>query len=267
MIVGFLGYGTISKLICRELAKELDSDIRLWGYLDPYLSESSAETESLERAQDIAALLASPSDLIVEAADQNAVATHVPVIIRSGKDVLSLSVGAYLDHTLYETIEAACREEGSGRLYLPSGALPAIDMIKTAALRRLDHVELITRKPFEALRGNPEVDRMLENSGSKRTLTLFHGNAREAVQRFPKNVNVSATLSLAGIGPDRTRVTIIADPEVDRNIHTVNVRGEFGELSLEIKANPSDNPKTSLTAPLSAVALIRSFSQCIRIGT
>lgn len=267
MTISFLGYGAISRLIHRELGNDRNAPVHFWGFFDPYLQDALADRGDLRRAAAVSELLDSPSDLIVEAAHQDAVKLYVPDIIRSGKSVVSMSVGAYLDPAFYQLIEAVCREPENGRLYIPSGALPAVDLLKAASLRRIDSVELVTRKPFEALRGNRSFEEQVHSSAAGESVTVFSGSARDAVREFPKNVNISATLSLAGVGAEKTRVTIIADPNIDKNTHTVRVIGEFGELTAEVKSNPSENPKTSLTAPLSAVSLIRRLSDGIQIGT
>ena len=41
---------------------------------------------------------------------------------------------------------------------------------------------------------------------------------------FPKNLNVAVTLSLFGLGPDKTNVTVIADPDVKMNCHKINLK-------------------------------------------
>jgi aspartate dehydrogenase len=85
---------------------------------------------------------------------------------------------------------------------------------------------------------------------------------------FPSNLNVVAALSLAGIGPDRTRVILVADPSGDRNIHEITARGAFGELMVRVENRPApDNPKTSMLAALSALALLRQLSEPIRVGS
>jgi aspartate dehydrogenase len=84
---------------------------------------------------------------------------------------------------------------------------------------------------------------------------------------FPKNVNVAATVSLAGIGFDRTVVKIIADPKVQRNMQRVDVRGRFGEMKVQMLNHAStSNPRTSYMAPLSAIAVIRKIISGIFIG-
>lgn len=97
---------------------------------------------------------------------------------------------------------------------------------------------------------------------------MYEGPAREAVRKFPANVNVAATLSLAGIGLDKTKVKIVADPEVKNNIHEISVQGDFGELKTRVENVPSpQNPKTSYLAALSAIATLKKITDGVEIGT
>ena len=84
---------------------------------------------------------------------------------------------------------------------------------------------------------------------------------------FPANLNVVAALSIAGIGPDRTRVILVADPAATRNVHEVAARGSFGDLHIRLENLPTPgNPKTSLLAPLSVLALLRRLSEPVQVG-
>ena len=97
---------------------------------------------------------------------------------------------------------------------------------------------------------------------------IFDGNAKEAVRAFPANVNVAASLSLAGIGPEKTQVKIFVDPGASRNIHEIVVTGDFGKLTCLIENVPSpDNPRTSLLAGLSAIATLKKIIEPLHIGT
>ena len=111
---------------------------------------------------------------------------------------------------------------------------------------------MVSRKPIAALEGAPY---LVENEISVAVLAheqeVFFGPAREACRGFPSNLNVSAAVSLAGIGPDRTMVRIIADPELSRNCHDITVEGEFGLLKVHIENIPSENPKTGRLTALS----------------
>ena len=83
---------------------------------------------------------------------------------------------------------------------------------------------------------------------------------------FPANVNVMAAVSLAGIGPDRTRARIIAVPGLARNCHDIDVEGEFGRLQVHIENIPSENPKTGKLTALSIIRAVRDAVDTVRIG-
>ena len=76
-----------------------------------------------------------------------------------------------------------------------------------------------------------------------------------------------AALSLAGVGPERTRIKIFAVPGLDRNRHRVHVEGEFGQLNVEIANVPSENPRTGKLSYLSTIALLRDLGSALRVGS
>jgi aspartate dehydrogenase len=127
---------------------------------------------------------------------------------------------------------------------------------------------MITRKPPRGLRGAPYLEANgISVEGLNAAKQVFCGNAREAAAGFPENVNVAAALSLAGIGPERTMVEIWADPQIDRNCHTIEVDSDAARFSLAIENVPSENPKTGRITALSVVAALRKLHAPLRIGT
>ena len=182
----------------------------------------------------------------------------------SGKDVMVISIGALLEHP---GVINRARESGC-RLYAPSGAIAGLDGIKSACQGQVDRVEMVSRKPISALEGAPY---LLDNEICIDELNeeeeVFLGTAREACRGFPSNLNVSAAVSLAGIGPDRTMVRIIADPNLSRNCHDITVEGEFGLLQVHIENIPSENPKTGRLTALSIIRSVRDLFDPVRIGT
>jgi aspartate dehydrogenase len=202
--------------------------------------------------------------LIVEAAGGHVVADLARRTFEAGKSLIVISVGALLDHA--ELFDLA--REAECDLIVPSGAIAGLDGVKAACTGRVDFVRLTSRKPPRALMGAPfliEHDVSLEGLSEARL--LFKGSAREAVRGFPDNLNVSAALSLAGIGPDLTEVAISADPSVERNCHDIEVQGEFGVLRVHIENIPGENPKTGRLTALSIIRAIDDYSDRVRIGT
>jgi aspartate dehydrogenase len=207
-------------------------------------------------------------DVIVEAAGPGVVREFAGRWLDGGSDVLTMSVGALVDADLLRDLAATAARTGR-RVLVPSGAIGGLDAIRAARIGGLDEVELRSTKPPRALRGAPylvaagfDVDAVTEPA------VVFDGSAAEAVVGFPANLNVVAALSLAGLGPDRTRVVLIADPTGERNVHEIRARGTFGELHVRLENRPTPgNPKTSLLAPLSALALLRGLGDPVRVGS
>jgi aspartate dehydrogenase len=55
---------------------------------------------------------------------------------------------------------------------------------------------------------------------------------------------------------------------VDRNIHEVEVVGDFGEFRTTTEnIRCSMNPKTSVLAAYSAIKLLNSLNESLRVGT
>ena len=203
------------------------------------------------------------SDLLVEAAGGDVVPELATKVFAAGKDLMVISVGALLDHP---DIMAESRRTGC-RLYVPSGAIAGLDGIKSACVGQITHVTHTTRKPPLGLEGAPYLlERGISLVGLQEEKEVFCGSAREACRGFPANVNVTAAVSLAGIGPDQTRVRILAVPDLPRNCHDIDVEGEFGRLHVHIENVPSENPKTGKLTALSIIRAVQDVVDPVRIG-
>lgn len=205
--------------------------------------------------------------LIVEAASQEAARYYVPLALSAGVDSLIMSVGVMQDEEFQaDAYRLASRK--SARIYVPSGAVGGIDALSAASVEDIDKVTLTTTKPPSAFGPSPYLDSKGIDPRELRVRTeLFHGTAKEAVVHFPQNINVAATISLAGIGFDRTIIRIVCDPQVKTNEHRLQASGRFGELDAVTRNVPSPrNPKTSYLAALSAISAVKKITGNTWVG-
>lgn len=196
-------------------------------------------------------------DLVVEAAGHAAIEQHVlPALGRSVPAIVA-SVGALSAPGLPERLEAAARA-GRTQVQLIAGAIGAIDALAAARIGGLDSVRYTGRKPPHAWSGTP-AEQAHDLKALRAPTVIFEGAAREAARQYPKNANVAATVSLAGLGLDRTTVRLIADPALDENVHQVEAAGAFGRFELTMRNQPlAANPKTSALTVYSAVRALRA---------
>jgi len=262
--IGLLGCGTMGGEIAGAVASGGVRNARIVAVHDPDVPRATAAAGLLDPAPEICAtvddLLAMEEvDLVVECASQAALKVHGLTILSAPKHLLMISSGALADARLFAAMsEAAVR---NGRQFIvPSGALGGIDAIR-AARHLLDEVTLVSTKRPDAFSGAPGFARWegVEFHGPQ---VIYEGTVTEAVSLFPANVNVAATVGLAGLGPERTRVRVIADPDAPGNVHEVRARGECGEFSFRLVNRPHvRNPKTSHLAVLSAIEALRAFCE------
>lgn len=254
MKIGIIGCGAIGSHVARASAN-MEEIEKIYLY-----DIETEKAKRLEREIDKAEFkkfeeFIGEVDVVFESASQDAVYEYAEKVIEAKKDLIIMTVGALFDDEFREKlIEKA--KKNKCKIYLPSGAVAGLDGIKAASIGGLDEVTLVTTKSPEAF--GKEIE--------KRKI-LFEGNAREAIKMFPRNINVAACLSLAGIGFERTKIKVVADPVIKFNSHKILAHGKFGRLRAEVENLPNpENPSTSYLASLSAIALLKKILNPLQIG-
>lgn len=209
--------------------------------------------------------LAQVADIVVECLPPAQFDDVAVPVVEAGRVLIPLSVSALLER---DGLIRRARETGA-RILVPSGAILGLDAIKAMAEGELTSVTHVTRKPPGSLAGAPYLeDNGISIENLAEPLLIFRGSVLEGAKHFPKNVNVSVAVSLAGIGPERTMLEVWADPSLDRNTHRVVADSDIARITVEIEGVPApDNPRTGLITPYSVIATLRGLVAPMKVGT
>ena len=273
--VGLIGCGSMGSELARTVFRGNAGNARIVGLFDEYVPGRAALADELTsdahprptETDTVADLINIDSlDLVIECASQVAAAAHIESVLNVGISMLVMSSGAMIDPEFMRSISAAADRNGAS-IYIPSGAVGGIDALR-ASKGLLEEVTIVSTKKPISLTGAPGFAEW-ENKEISESTVIFEGSASEAVPLFPANVNVAATVSMAGLGPDRTRVRVVADPDSPGNVHEINALSRAGKFSFRFENIPHEtNPKTSFLAVLAAVETLRSICEpSLRIGT
>lgn len=255
--IAIIGCGAIGEAVAGYLAEYEDIVIGV-AIIEPGMESRARELfgEDVEIAYSVDELT-TRVDLAADCAGHPALRHHGEAILSHGINLVTVSSGALADAGLYDRLAAAAQQGGS-QLRVVSGAIGALDALSAASIGSLAKVTYRGRKPPQGWRGSPAETKLDLDTLSEATVH-FSGSARHAALEYPKNANVAASVALAGIGFDDTLVELIADPDVERNIHEIVAEGDFGryEFRIEGRSLPG-NPRSSALTAMSVVREILS---------
>lgn len=258
MNIGIIGAGAITQFLLAEIN---NGDLKKLQVTSLYVRNKKkydhlSTTYDVQLFDDIYEFLESSIDIVVEAATVEAVQTLIPTVLEK-KDVVLISIGALSEETFLREIYDVA-ETNDRTISLPSGAIGGLDLLQSAhGLGEVNAVSLTTRKPASSF--------LMDDI--EKEAVIFKGSAQEAIKKFPKNINVSIILSLAGLGVEETVVKMIADPNINENNHTIHITGAFGSATMSVTNSPmKTNPNTSYLAALSILSTLKNYSSRIKIG-
>ena len=259
--VTLVGFGAIGQSIFERLGGHAGVVISHVVVPQGRVAQLQAQLGS---AAQVCAVVPGDTQLLLECAGHAAITQHVLPALSAGVECALLSIGALAEPGLAQQLEDAAKRGGT-QVHLLAGAIGGIDAIAAARLAGLSAVTYTGRKPPAGWRGTA-AEQQLDLSTLVAATVVLEGTARQAAQMYPKNANVAATVSLAGLGLDATRVRLIADPGVTENIHEIDARGEFGEIHITMRGKPlAGNPKTSALTVLSALRFLHNRVSAVTI--
>ena len=238
--VGLIGCGAIGTVLAEAIGRKLVVCDELVVFdIDPSKSQKLKDALKfpVTIAKSVDDLLTQKPKVVVEAASQQAAKEVVPKIVASGAEAVVMSTGALLD-----------LDVDLSHVHVPSGAIGGLDALSSAALAGIDEVTLTSRKNPKAFGAHNKTEKV-----------MYEGSAEEAAKKFPREMNVAATLALT-VKPAKVKVRVVSDPEVTRNTHEIHVKWRFGEMALKFANDPHpDNPHTSALAAWSAIKLLQTL--------
>lgn len=231
--IGFIGCGKIGRSMAEHIQNKAGHQISF--IQDPFFQDDGRlEGKIISQGSDI---FYEGTDLIVEAATADILKENIELILKHS-NLLVLSVTAFSDDKFTERVKELCSRYNR-HIYFPHGAILGMDGLFDAR-SIINSVTIETVKSPKSL-GRDDVERTI----------VYEGTTREACQLYPRNVNVHATVALAGLGFDKTYSKIISDPAVTTNTHTICIEGEGISFKLNISSF-STGGVTGFYTPISA---------------
>lgn len=209
--------------------------------------------------------IANHCDIVIEALPPTLFEDLAMPVLQAGKTLVVLTASQLMGRQ--DLIDLATKT--GAKIVIPSGAILGLDAIKGVAEGTINSVVIETRKPVAGLIKAPYV---VQKGLDLRALTepqlILEGAVTEVARVFPANVNVAVAVSLAGPGPDKTRMEVWADPSLERNLHTVRVTSDSSDFTMSIQNRPSEeNPATGKITALSVIAWLREQTAVLQVGT
>ena len=262
------GFGNVGRQVAEFVRDDTSGALEIAGIAarDRDRARSAAQDLGLDVPVVSAAEAPTLADVIVEAGTYDSFRDIVAPAIEAGKHVVAVSVGA-----LAVNLDLIDRAETTGAtLQIANGTLPGLDILRGAREAGIDEVRLVSAMLPRSLVHEAYI---LENgidlaAAEHGPVPVFRGTAREAAAHFPRHFNVAVSLSLAGIGLDRTTVDISADGRLPGARHTIRVRSPAVELEMTSHNFPSPrNNRTSRIVAPTIVAALRAMSAPVRVGS
>jgi len=271
MRIGIIGGGVMGRLFLNYIrAGELPGAqvVAVAGRNAQSKGRALADEFQVPFTTGIPALLAQKPEVVIESAGHDAVREYGEAVLTQGVDFIVLSGGVLADDALRARLEQAAAKNDA-LLYVPSGGIGGLDVLKAVNVAGVESVTITVSKPAAAWKGIAYVEQQgLDMDAITAPTVLYEGPVRQGAGYFPANVNIAAALSMAGIGFDRTRMKVVADPALKFNTHAIDIRGKTGNISLRFENLPAPgNPKTAWLACYSALAALKELKGTVRYGT
>ena len=261
--LAIIGSGSLGSIIAKVIAQDMSEDYEILGVLSGRIENAIklADEIGCRAYKTLDDIIDDRPDYIIEAASPNVFKDIGLEILANGINLIPLSVGALADTEFYNRVKEMATENKC-RVHIPPGAVGGFDVLRASMLMEDGKVSITTEKSPESLDGAP----FLKNKdlSKEKIQEVFSGYAQQAIEHFPKNVNVAVATALATTGVENTKVFINSSPGSKRNKHTIKLMAETVNVTIAIETIPSkNNPRSSTLAAYSVIGLLKNLKSPI----
>lgn len=261
--IAIIGYGALGRILVDAILDKLSNEYVIKGVWTRNIEKHlpSLKEKGVPAYSTVEELLADSTDYVVEIAGVQVVKDYGQRILESQKHLIVTSVGALSQASFYENLQETARSKGQ-KVYVTSGAVGGFDIFQAIALMGHAHGQIHTQKAPRSLEGAPHLQgRSLSEESAQ---LIFDGSAREAIDAFPKNINVAVASALASVGVEDMRTQIESVPGLEANIHEIKVENDSVQALLQVTSLPDPvNPKSSVITAWSVAALLKNLASPI----
>ncbi|MBU3114433.1 aspartate dehydrogenase domain-containing protein [Clostridium lacusfryxellense] len=249
--LALIGSGYLNEIVANALENNYLPEYELVGVMgrNPERTQDFAKRHNCEACANIQELMALKPDFTAEAASPQAVIDYTETILKSGSNLVVLSIGAFADASLYEGVKKTAAENHK-KIYIASGAVGGFDVLRATALMGPIKATMTSKKSPLSLYHTPLYKEELMKITEPEQ--VFTGTTKEAIEMLPFQFNVAVATALASAGPEKTTFNINAVPDFRGDEYNIEIQGEEVQTDLNIYS------KTSSIAAWSVVAVLQN---------
>jgi aspartate dehydrogenase len=249
--IGLIGLGYVGRYIYEQITSRPELGLEV-AFVYELAGERLAGVRDELILPDMADFGWRHPDLVVEMAHPAVTRQHGEMLLQE-TDYMPLSMTAFAEEALEERLRETARRSRTC-LFVPHGAVVGLENIFEG--RELwEEVAMVMKKNPKNL--DFSAAPQFKAAAITQPTVLYDGPTRGICPLFPRNVNSHATVALAGIGFDRTRSVLIADPSLEVSVIEVTARGQGVSMKIE-RSNPLKGVSGVFTLHSTLAAITRA---------